>query len=286
MRRTDVPAPIKEAGRSLTRIVGRATAGLRMLPSFLVVGTQRGGTTSLHRALVEHPAVVAPAFHKGIHWFDVAREHSPSWYRGHFPLVSAARRRVPQGQLPVTFESSGYYMHHPTAPAAIGTTLPDVKLVVMLRDPVERAYSAHRHELARGFETEPFERALALEDERLDGEVARIVADPGYVSHAHRHHSYVDRSTYVWQVERLFLLFGRERVHVLFSEDFFRSPDTVFADLLDFLGLAPDTPRFGHHNDQPRAPMAPDLRARLEERFLPHDDALAELLGVELGWRR
>ena len=66
---------------------------------------------------------------------------------------------------------------------------------MLVRDPVERAYSAHAHELARGFETEPFERALELEDQRLSGEAERIVADPGYLSHSHQHHAYRAQGT-------------------------------------------------------------------------------------------
>src|SRR5215469_7371422 len=98
-------------------------------------------------------------------------------------------RRV-TGAEPLTFESSPYYMFHPLAPARIAADLPGVKLLVLVRDPVERACSAHAHELARGYESEPFERALELEDERLSGEAERIMAHPGYLSPSHQHHAY------------------------------------------------------------------------------------------------
>ena len=102
----------------------------------------------------------------------------------------------------MTFESSPYYMFHPLAAGRIARDLPGVKLLVLVRDPVERAYSAHAHELARGFETEPFERALELEDERLGGEAERITADPAYLSHSQQHHAYVARGQYADQLER------------------------------------------------------------------------------------
>jgi Sulfotransferase domain len=235
------PPAVRRVGRNMTRVAGARTSGLRLLPDFLLVGAQRSGTTSLHRALAQHPGVVTPLFHKGVHYFDMDYDRGFSWYRGHFPVAALARRRVGRGSgEPRTFESSGYYMHHPLAPRRIAADLPGVRLLVVLRDPVERAYSAHRHEFLRGFETEEsFERALELEPQRLAGEVDRMLTDPSYRSFSHRHHSYLDRSQYVSQIRTLFDLFGRDRVHVLDSEAFFARPREEFDQVLDFLGLAP-----------------------------------------------
>ncbi|GAA2081122.1 sulfotransferase domain-containing protein [Actinomadura alba] len=286
--RRDAPQWVKEAGRAASRNAGRLTSGARMLPDFLLVGTQRGGTTSLFRALAEHPGVVTPNFHKGVHYFDVMYHRGQSWYQGHFPVRAVARRRAGDGTgAPLAFESAGYYMHHPLAPGRIARDLPGVRLLTILRDPVERAYSAHKHELARGFETEPFERALELESERLTGEVDRIRAEPGYLSHSHRHHSYVDRGQYVEQLEAIFRLFPRERVLVIFAEDFFSEPETCYDRVVDFLGLAHWRPAsFERHNARPRSPMPEDLRNSLTEHFRPYDERLAALLGEVPAWRR
>ncbi|WP_030165433.1 sulfotransferase domain-containing protein [Spirillospora albida] len=284
--RRDAPQWVKEAGRAATRTGGRLTAGARLLPAFLMVGTQRGGTTSLFRALAQHPAVVQPNFHKGVHFFDVNYPRGLDWYRGHFPVRALAERKTAPAA-PMAFESAGYYMHHPLAPERIARDLPDVKLIALLRDPVERAYSAHKHELARGFETEPFERALELEPERLAGEIEKIKADPGYVSHAHRHHSYLDRGRYADQIERLFALFGRDRVLVLFAEDFFTEPEPCYDRILDFLGLPQwRPPSFERHNARPGSPLPDALLRRLTDQYTPWDDKLAALLGEEPAWRR
>lgn len=282
--RERAPEPVKRAGRRLSRGVGLLTADARLLPTFLVVGAQRAGTTSLHRALLAHPQVVGPVLHKGVHYFDVSYTRGLRWYRAHFPLARVATGRA--GGPPAVFESAGYYLHHPYAPARIAETLPGVRVVAMLRDPVERAYSAHRHEVARGFETLGFEQALEREPERLEGEVERL-RDPGYVSVAHRHHSYVDRGRYAEQVERLWAAFGRDRVHLVWSEDFFERPEPVFAALCDFLGLSSFTPpTFERWNARPRAPMADATRARLDAVYEPLDAALAELTGEVPSWRR
>ncbi len=107
--RRDAPQWVKEASRAATRSRRAATSGARMLPDFLMVGTQRGGTTSLFRALAAHPATVQPNFHKGVHYFDVNYPRGLPWYRGHFPVRSLAERRVAaemDGAAPLAFESA------------------------------------------------------------------------------------------------------------------------------------------------------------------------------------
>ena len=162
--------------------MGTATAPLRLQPGFIMIGAQRCGTTSLFRALMAHPQVVRPAFHKGINFFDLNYYRGLTWYRGHFPVARVAQAATARHGGPMTFEASGYYMYHPFAMERLARDLPRVKLVVMLRDPVERAFSAYKHEYARGYEWESFEKALELEDERLIGEIDRMRADPAYES--------------------------------------------------------------------------------------------------------
>lgn len=160
-----------------------------------------------------------------------------------------------------------------------------MKLLVLLRDPVERAYSAHTHETYHGYETEPFERALELEPARLAGEAERILADPGYASHSHQHHAYRARGQYVEQLERLAEIFGRERVHVVDSEAFFARPGPVYDGVLEFLGLAHrGYPAFRRHNSRSRAPMRPQTRDELTAYYRPYDERLAAWLGREPGW--
>ncbi len=271
----------------VSRAVGRMTASRRMLPSFLIVGAQRSGTTSMHRTLSQHPAVLKAVLHKGVHYFDLNYERGMSWYRGHFPLESTARRVKERTGIPAqTLESSPYYMVHPLAPTRIAAELPGVKLLILLRDPVERAYSAHAHELARGFETMPFEPALALEHERLQGETERLAAHPDAVSHAHQHNAYLSRGQYVGYLEHLATIFGRDRLHVVDSQAFFSDPESSYDGVLRFLGL-PNTgyPTFERHNARPRAPMPDMLRRRLEEHFQPYDERLEEWLGRRPSWR-
>jgi Sulfotransferase domain len=284
--RTVVPHRVKVAGRRASVRIGSVTATRRQLPSFIVVGAQRAGTTSLFRALMSHPLIHSANFYKGVNYFDVNYYRDFSWYQGHFPTTSYLRSRsrsVP-GE-PITFEASGYYLFHPGAAERIARHLPEVRILAMLRDPVERAFSAYKHELARGFETESFERALDLEDERLHGQGDRMLADDRYRSFSHRHHGYVHRGQYAEQLARMRRHFPADQIHVLDSESFFEQPETTYGAVLDFLGLPQVLPAaFDRWNARPSSPMAESTRARLREHFLGRDRALAEMLGRDPAW--
>ncbi|HEV7657217.1 MAG TPA: sulfotransferase domain-containing protein [Mycobacteriales bacterium] len=278
---------LQELARATARTTGRFTASARMTPSFLIVGAQRCGTTSMYKTLSQHPMVLPAVLHKGAHYFDTGYGHGPAWYRGHFPLLASARRAAPApDRLPITGESSPYYLFHPLAGKRIENDLPGVKLLVLLRDPVERAYSAHTHETARGFETEPFSKALELEPVRLAGEEAKLIADPTYQSHSHQHHAYVTRGRYAAQLARLAGLFGRDRMHVVDSQRFFTDPEPVFDEVVDFLGIGrAGGVVFDKHNARPRAPMPDSLRTSLEGRLADSDAELESWLGAPPSWR-
>jgi hypothetical protein len=285
-----VPSPVKRVVHLGSRSYGRLTAPARMTPSFLICGGQRCGTTSLYRALAAHPVVLKAVLHKGVHYFDTSYDRGLNWYKGHFPLQRSGSRITQRYGVPAqTFESSPYYMYHPQAAARIAETLPGVKLVVLVRDPVERAYSQHAHEVARGYELErDFGSALALEPARLHRQEERLAADPLYYSFAHQHHAYRARGEYARYLSDLATHVDPTRIHVVESERFFAQPDEVYDEVLAFLGL-PDLgrPPFEKHNARPRsADMDPQLRKDLTGHFAAHDEALAEWLGRRPIWRR
>ncbi len=280
---------VKRSALSVSRTTGRVTSGARILPSFLIIGAQRCGTTSLYRALACHPLLLKPVLHKGVHYFDAAYWRGPAWYRAHFPLrVGAALLARRHGTGAQAFESSPYYLFHPLAGERVAADLPGVKLIVLVRDPVERACSAHAHELARGFASESsLERALELEEGRLAGAEESLRARPHSAHHSHRHHAYLARGRYAEQLDRLEPLFGRERILVLDSHRFFAEPERVYDRVLDFLRV----PRLGHpaferHNGRPLPRPLPDaVRRRLRDHFEPYDTRLVSWLGGDPSWR-
>jgi hypothetical protein len=232
--------------------------------------------------------VLKAVLHKGVHYFDTGYDRGLRWYRGHFPLRRTADRVAEQlGVGPQTFESSPYYMYHPHAMPRIARDLPGVRLVVLVRDPVERAYSQHAHELARGFEPETsFARALALEPARLRGQHERMLDDPAYYSFAHQHHAYRARGEYTRYLEQMAGLVGRDRIHVVESERFFADPEPAYDGVLDFLGLPRlGYPAFERHNARPRTILDDRIRRDLTAYYAPYDEALVPWLGRPPCWR-
>ncbi len=282
----------KQAVRTAMLTANRPSSAARMLPTFLIAGAGRSGTTSMVGALSQHPAVSPPLlpWTKEVHFFDNWYYRGLPWYQSHFPI--RARREVAARavgvQEPQAFESGVYYMFHPLAPERVKRDLPGVKLLVLLRDPVDRAFSQYAYSVTAGCEMESFERAIELEESRLAGEAEKIMADPAYDSLSHRHHSYRTRGQYIDQLERLEELFGRERIHVVVSNDFWADPVPIYRGVLEFLGL-PEAgdPDFKHLNARPRpAPMTDSVRAALEEHYRPYDERLAKWLGRVPSWCR
>jgi hypothetical protein len=276
------------AARWGAQAYARPTAGLRLLPSYLIIGAQRAGTTSLHRYLVQHPAVRTMLRTKGVHFFDTSYGRGMAWYASRFPTRAYGwyvRRR--HGTELVTGEASPYYLFHPHVPYRVAEHLPGVKLIVLLRDPVARAYSHFQHEVARGFETLSFEEAIDAEPQRLAGELERMRREPLYNSFAHQHHSYLARGLYHDQLATWWSLLPGEQFLVLSSERFFAEPDRTFAQVLDFLELPAFTPpAYERHNAYDYRQLSEPVRRRLADYFREPNRRLYAALGEDLGWSR
>jgi hypothetical protein len=276
----------RRAARWGAQAYARPTARLRMRPDYLIIGAQRAGTTSLHRYLVQHPAVRTMLRTKGVHFFDTGYGRGIDWYASRFPTRLyawyVARRR---GLRLVTGEASPYYLFHPHVPGRVAEHLPGVKLIVLLRDPVARAYSQYQHEVARGFETLPFEAAIDAEEERLAAETERLLAEPLYNSFAHQHHSYLARGRYHEQLAAWRSRFPDEQLLILNSERFFADPDAAYRRVLEFLELPAFTPpAYEQHNAYDYRRMGVAVRRRLVEHYREPNQRLYQALGQDFGW--
>ncbi len=266
-------------GTRLSFLYRLATSGLRSLPAFLLIGGMKCGTTSLYQYLARHPRVER-GFTEEVHYFDLNFHRSLMWYRAHFPL---GRRG---GDGPVAGDDTPYYLFHPLVPERVARHLPEARLIVLLRDPVARAYSHYNHEHRRGREQLPFEQALTREEARLEGEEERLKEDALHVSWDHQRHSYMARGRYAEQLARWFRHVPRERFLILQSEEMFRDPASTVDRALEFLGLAPmDHQDYPVHNPGGYDPMPEAARDMLEEHFRPLNEDLFSLLGERYDWQ-
>jgi LPS sulfotransferase NodH len=270
---------VKRPLRRLRADYRELTGPLRGLPSLLILGAQRSGSTSLFNYLVQHPDVLPP-LGKEIHYFDLHYQRGLNWYRGRFPYA----HRLRGGTL--TLDASPYYLLHPLAPARAARLLPGVKLVALLRNPVERALSHYQHEVRGGREPLPFDSAIEHEIERLSGEEERLRSDPTYYSFNHHRYSYLRRGRYLEQLRRWVDNFPRSQLLVLQSERLFADPVAATAAVHEFLGVRPH--RLEHyrpflHGAYDRA-MPADVRTRLVSYFEPLNRELFDWLGEEFDW--
>ena len=270
------------------RVCAVASSPLRKPPDFLIIGAKRGGSTSLWNSVVRHPDV-APMVPKrlkikGTGFFSLNYANGASWYRSHFPTeLSRALASRSRGIRPVTGEATPYYLFHPHAAARASQLVPDVKLIVILRDPVARAYSHYRERLRHGVESLSFEGALDAEAERLEGEEERMLADEGYNSFAHEHLSYVHQGRYVDMLSRWLASFDRDQFLFILNEDFEQRNGEEMNKIWRFLGLPPwDPPEIRRFNYHPSEPMERAIEDRLREGFQPYNQRLAELLRIDL----
>jgi len=280
------PTRARSAVRSARRSVARATAGARALPDALVIGTQRGGTTTLYHYLSQHPQFLGAVADKEVHHFDLHADEDLATYRGAFPRRRTVRRRQRRVGGPVVVgEATPYYLFHPAVPARVAAAIPDVRLIAILRDPVDRAWSHYRHEVDLGYETLSFEDALACEDERLAGEHERLRGDSSAVSFAHQHHSYVARGRYLEQIERWWEVFPRAQLLLVRSEDLHADPVATFDAITTHLGIRDwQPPAWRTYNAATATGMAPGTRRRLRDGFRTWNERLAAATGRDWAW--
>ena len=265
-----------------------ASAQARAFPGVVIAGCQRCGTTSLYWNLAKHPLVLQ-ALVKEVHFFDVNWIRGERWYRAHFPTLQELKDAgSDSGSAAIAIEASPYYIFHPDAPRRIATLLHDTKFIVLVRNPVDRAFSNWRRQVQKQRESLSFEEAIDEEPARLAGERERILADAGYEGTNWRWYSYLSRGHYAEQLAEFVRHVPRERLLVLIAEDLANDPQAVYQRTLEFLRL-PDfaPPVHEHRNRSSGSSLSDRTRAKLVEHYRPHNRRLYEWLGDDLrraGW--
>ena len=216
-------------------------------PGFLVLGAQRAGTTWLDRHLRAHPDVYLPERRKELHYFDACYDRGPEWYASFFPSEAEAARYRAIGEI------TPKYLYDPVVPERIRRDLPDCRMIAILRNPVDRAYSQY---------------ALAVRDDGEHGSFEDFVA---------RNPDTIERGFYARQLVRYFGQFPRDRFLVLLFESVMCDADAALGRVADFLGIdARDFPASAHgkkvnESYRPRHPRARAAARKVGEFLRGHD---------------
>jgi hypothetical protein len=239
------------------------------LPDFVVIGTQKGGTSYFYDLLTEHP-LVSRAAAKELHFFDNKFAEGVGWYRRCF-----SEGKHVDGHRTITGEASPSYLFDPQVPERMAQIVPEARLIALLRNPIDRAYSHYQMEVRRGKEERSFEEATDEEMTSAEGEGNTVDVA----------HAYLRRGLYAEQLERFTFFANRDRLLVIKSEDLFTRRLEVLERVLRFFRLPPfESTLASPAGSATYEPMDPLTRRRLEVFFAPHNERLYELLSTDFGW--
>jgi len=276
-------------GEHLRHVIRRRLY-FRGLPGFVIVGAQKAGTRFLQEHLEGHPNIRfgKPLGKKRgcwklrneIHYFDRHHDRGLEWYRSHFlkaPLEVLRNEGILFG------EKTPCYLCEPKTPERMHRALPDVKLLVLLRNPVSRAYSQYRMTVRKAQEDRPFDEVVRRERDRAGRESSedQDPAGGGIDSWG----NCIARGIYAPQIERWFRYFPRESFKIIQSEKMFECPQRIHRKVLAFLELPAWEPEvFVNWKERGHPPMPARIGRTLREFYRPYNQALYQLLGEDYHW--
>jgi len=242
-------------------------------PDFIIIGSPRCGTTSLYKYITFHPQILS-ATEKEICFFSEHFNRGINWYSAHFfPKIDT--------QNLLTGEATPTYLNHPLADKRLYQSLPQVKLIIILRNPVARTFSHYQMCVRRGTEKRSFEEAMNAEIEILAKATETDLENAIYWKQC----EYIEKSLYVYSIRRWMRLFPKEQFLILQSEDFYANPAVTLQEVFTFLGL-PDyqLANYQKYNAALYQPALDATHQRLSEFFQPYNYKLEEELGRKFFW--
>lgn len=263
------------------------TADLRPLPSVVIAGAQKAGTTSLFGYLAGHPLCRRPLT-KEVNFFDQNFRRGERWYRMHFPYGPTSQRGQ---QSPAAgafcIEASPHYMFDPQVAARVHALLPHMKSIFLLRNPVSRAYSHYQHQVRRGREMRPFEECIEAEVQLEESRLRPTAGATNRQGPPREQPTYLARGVYVNQLRNWREHFPAKQMLVIEAERMFKQPREVLQEVLAFLELEAWQPRaFGNLNPgRYSTPMSAAARDHAGKYFAPHNEDLFQFLGQRYDWR-
>jgi len=265
----------------------KLTGFLHVLPNFYIIGAAKCGTSSLYEYLIYHPEV-QPAVTKEVHFFDHYFERGLNWYKVCFPLKlhkffvqNLGKKKF------ITGEASPRYIDHPNSPKRIKEITPKAKFIVLLRNPIDRAYSHYNMNVRQGIETLSFEEAIEQQTKRTKDEFKKMEEDENYYSKPYFSYSYIERGIYIKKLEHWMKYFSKEQFLVLKSEDMLKKPNETYQQILKFLNLSPWVLKEYKHyrvSSYKKPLINPATRQQLRDFFKPHNEKLSEFLGKNFEW--
>jgi len=270
---------------SISSIFRALTGKFRTLPDFIIIGAAKSGTTSLYDYLSQHPSVHS-ALWKEIYFFDRYFPRGINWYRSNFQykIQKLFSTKILKKKF-LTGEATPTYFHHPLTAKRISEFLPNIKLIVLLRNPIDRAYSHYQMEKKLGYEELTFEEAINSETSRLEGESEKMFKDLNYFSFKRQIFSYVTTGFYADHLELWMKYFPKNQLLIINSQDLEKNTDKIFQEVLIFLELNPYIAKFKNHNVGKYDKIKENTKKILIDKFELENKKLYKLINKNFNWK-
>ena len=260
------------------------TSGIRVLPDFILFGGTRSGVMTLTKYIQEHPDV---SIIRNIHFFEYTFTNNVGWYKRYFPTSFYKNFfRVKHKRKLVVGESTGTYLFHPDVPKRIRENIPNVKLIVMLRNPINSLYSKYNHYRNEGLESSSLEDAIKMEMKRIkignERKELRI-NNPDFDNHVN--FNYLRHGHYAEKLKNWLKIFPKEHILILTNDEFNADIDKTMKQTFDFLSLPNYTIKNKIKHSVGRYPkMQESVRKLLVDYFRSYNQEFYKLIGKELDW--
>ena len=269
---------------SIHRQYCKMTSFLHVLPDFYIIGVEKAGTSSLFGYLTQHPYAYAP-ISKEINFYSKYYSKGIDWYKICFPFkFEKFFKKMINGKF-ITGEASVRYFDYPHSLNRLKKFTPKAKLILMLRNPIDRAFSEFASTSRTGRETLSFQDAINSEETRTAEEYNKMLKNENYFHETFFRFAYLKRGIYADNLERWFKIFPREQFLIIKSEDFFENPSVVYNRALSFLSLPKwELDEYTIWRRINKSTMDESFRKKLVEYFRPHNERLYKLIGENFHW--
>ena len=258
------------------------TGTFHTLPNYLIIGAAKCGTSSLYEYLIQHPNINA-ALGKEINFFDMHYSKGINWYRSYFPFKNFLTKKNS-----ITGEATPRYLDHPHTPKRVYDLIPSAKIILLLRNPVDRAYSHWNMMVAHKRENLSFSEAIENEKSRISDFYEQMQNNQEYYSKEYFWYGYLERGLYAKKLKHWMNFIPKEQFLVLQSEEFFHNTSDVYSRVLEFLDLPkmnlPKYKKF-RKGSYKKQKMDDSIRKKLTDFFEPHNKELYTLIGNNFGWK-
>jgi hypothetical protein len=262
----------------IKRNIYSVTGPLRVLPDFLVIGVKRCGTTSLFHNLPKHPSILN-SHHDGIGFFNDNYQLGVNWYRSFFPTIFSKNKIIKKYGDCKTFDVTTRYIEDRSTAKKIKEIIPNAKIIVMLRNPVDRAYSQFNVSVKEKVETRSFHDAINEEIENIKKENMKNFEI------SKNEFDYIKKGMYASQLKPWFDIISKDNIGIFSTEEFKKNNQNIYNMIFKFLGITNCEIKDNKIMEKgDYLPMNYNTRDLLLDFYKKHNEELFKLINKRFDW--